>query len=201
MSQRPQHARLTLPAFGSIPALVELDGERASAVLLARPLQSLESILGEDVEIHITTGRGVLRLDARIAAVSASERMELEVHHRHQLQQRRSFARVNTFLEVVVTPPDGEKEISAAVVNISAAGAVISDLTGLSPGDAIELSVTLAAQDPPIQIGASVVRQVEKLLTAVHFERVRESDRERIVRFVLERQREEQRKGGGTGFA
>jgi hypothetical protein len=202
MTKRPQHARLTLPGVGSIPALVEIDGGQASAVLLARPLQPLEGILGEDIEIHITTGRGVLRLDARIAAVPAAERMELEVRHRHELQQRRSFARVNTFLEVVVVSHDGEKEISAAVVNISAAGAVISNIATLSAGDAVDLSVTLAAQDPPIQIGARVVRQVEKALTAVHFERVRESDRERIVRFVLGRQREEQRKGtGGTGFA
>jgi hypothetical protein len=197
MTRRPQHARVALPGLGCIPALVEIDGAHATAVLLARPIRPLRQILGEDVAIHLTTGRGLLRLDARIAAVPGSERLELDVHGRCELVQRRSFARVNAFLEVVaVAPPGSSETVTAAIVNISAAGAVISRLDGLSPGDAVDLTLTLAPHEPPVEIGARVVRQFESVLRAVVFERLHEVDRERIVRFVIARQRLELKRAG-----
>jgi PilZ domain-containing protein len=197
MTERPKHARVALPGLGCIPALVEIDGPRGTAVLLARPIRPLEDIVGEDVAIHLTTARGVMRLDARIAAVTGGERMELEVHRRCELVQRRTFARVDAFLEVVaVAPPGGGKKIAAAIVNISAAGAVISRLDGLSPGDPVDLSLTLAPHEPPLEIGGRVVRQFDGFLRAVTFERLHEADRERIVRFVIARQRMELRRAG-----
>ena len=197
MTARPQHARVALPGLGCIPALVEIDGAHATAVLLARPIRPLADILGEDVAIHLTTGRGLLRLDARIASVPGSERLELDVHTRCELVQRRSFARVDAFLEVVAeVPPGSGTKIAAGIVNISAAGAVIARLDGLSPGDTVQLSVTLAPHEPPVEIGARVVREFEGVLRAVHFERLHEVDRERIVRYVIARQRLELKRAG-----
>ena len=79
MTERAQRAHVALPGVGSVPALVEIDGSRATAALLAPPIRPLAGIVGEDVTINLMTGKGVLRLDARIAAVPAPERMVLEV--------------------------------------------------------------------------------------------------------------------------
>lgn len=192
MSARPQHAQVALPGLGRVAALVEVDGARATAALLSRPTRPLTGIVGEDVAVHITTGKGVLRLDARIAAVPGPERMVLDVHARHEIVQRRSFARVNAFLPVVAEP-GSTGEVPTAIVNISAAGAVISHLEAVEPGDSIELTVTLDPTELPVRIGARVVRRFEDILSAVHFERLDERDRERIVRFVMARQREERK--------
>jgi hypothetical protein len=196
MTARPQHARVDLPGLGCVPALVEIDGARATAVLLARPIRPLADILGEDVAIHLTTARGLLRLDARIASVPGSERLELDVHTRCDLVQRRTFARIDARLQAVAVAPPGVAGISAAIVNLSAAGAVIAGLEGLSPGDAVELSLTLAPHEPPVEIGARVVRQFEGVLRAVTFERIHAVDLERIVRFVIARQRLELKRAG-----
>jgi hypothetical protein len=197
MTTRPKHARVALPGLGCIPALVELDGARGSAVLLARPIRPLEEIVGEDVAIHLTTARGVLRLDARIAAVTGGERMDLEVHGRCELVQRRTFARIEAFLEAIaVAPPGSGAKVTAGIVNLSAAGAVVSRLDGLSPGDPVDLSLTLAPHEPPIEIGGRVVREFEGVLRAVTFERIHDADRERIVRFVIARQRMELKRAG-----
>jgi hypothetical protein len=196
MTARPQHARVDLPGLGCVPALVEIDGARATAVLLARPIRPLADILGEDVAIHLTTARGLLRLDARIASVPGSERLELDVHTRCDLVQRRTFARIDACLQAVAVAPPGVAGISAAIVNLSAAGAVIAGLEGLSPGDAVELSLTLAPHEPPVEIGARVVRQFEGVLRAVTFERIHAVDLERIVRFVIARQRLELKRAG-----
>ena len=199
MSTRPQHARVVLPGLGCIPALVEIDGAHATAVLLARPIRPLADNLGEDVAIHLTTARGLLRLDARIEAVPGSERLELDVYGHCDLVQRRTFARIDAFLEAVAVAPDaGGRTMATAVVNISAAGAVIARLDGLSPGDPVDLSVTLAPHEPPVEIGARVVREFEGVLRAVHFERLHEVDRERIVRYVIARQRLELKRAGSA---
>jgi hypothetical protein len=199
MTVRPQHALVDLPGLGCIPALVEIDGAHATAVLLARPIRPLAAIVGADVAIHLTTARGLLRLDARVASVPGSEQLELDIVGRCDLVQRRTFARVDAFLEATaVSPPGGAGTIAAAIVNISAAGAVIARLNGLSAGDPFELSVTLAPHEPPVEIGARVVRQFEDVLWAVTFERLHEVDLERIVRFVIARQRLELKRAGSA---
>ncbi|HEY0343696.1 MAG TPA: PilZ domain-containing protein [Solirubrobacteraceae bacterium] len=197
MTARPQHARVALPGLGWIPALVEIDGPRGSAVLLARPIRPLEEIVGEDVAIHLTTARGVQRLDARIATVTGGERMDLEFHGHCEPIQRRTFARIDAFLDVVAeAPPGSGAKVVAGIVNISAAGAVVSRLDGLSPGDPVDLSLRLAPNEPQIEIGGRVVRGFEGVLRAVTFERIHEADRERIVRFVITRQRMELKRAG-----
>jgi hypothetical protein len=199
MTTRLKHARIALPGLGTIPALVDIDAPRATVVLLARPIWPLDAMLGEEVAIHLTTKRGVLRLDARIVTVSGGDRMTLEIHGSCELDQRRLFARVDAFLEVVaVAPPGSTETIAAAVVNISAAGAVVSRLERLSPGDPVDLTLTLAPHEPPVEIGGRVVRRFDRLLRAVYFERIHDADRERIVRFVIVRQRLELKRTGSA---
>jgi c-di-GMP-binding flagellar brake protein YcgR len=195
MTTRPRHATIFLTGHGNVPALVELDGPHATAVLLARPLVTLAGLVGEEIAIQATTPAGLLRAEARIAAVGDDEQLELDVHGHADLVQRRSFARVDAFLEVLAMPVEGGATIPTAVVNISASGAVIARLDRLSPGDAVDLRLVLAPNEPPLEIGARVVRESERLLRAVHFERLHDADRERIVRFVIARQRHELKRG------
>jgi PilZ domain len=190
MSARRQDATVVLPRLGPIPAFVELDGDHATAVLLARPIHPLADLVGEEVAIHVTTERGLLGLDARIAGVEAGERLSLTVHRRRELVQRRSFARVEAVLEVgVAAPPGSATTIAAAVVNISASGAVVSRLDGLSIGDPVDLRLQLAPAEPPLEIGARIACDLDDGQLAVHFERIHDADRELIVRFVIARQR------------
>jgi hypothetical protein len=199
MNMRAKHARVTLPELGCIPALVEIDGARATVMLLARPIRPLDAILGEGVAIHLTTARGLLRLEGRISTVAGRDRLELEVHGRSELIQRRAFARVDAFVDVLaVAPPGSAKTTAAAIVNISAAGAVVSRLEHLSLGDPVDLMLTLAPQEPPVEIGARVVREFDRVLRAVYFERLHDADRERIVRFVIARQRLELKRAGSA---
>jgi hypothetical protein len=194
VTARGQHATVTLPEIGSFPAVVELDDEHATAMLLVRPLQSLTGTVGSDVQIDIATKRGLLHVDAQVVEASAGEVLELGLTS-SELVQRRSFVRVDAFLEVVVTPSTTGQPLPAAVVNISASGAVVSRLSGMAVGDDARLDLRLAPYDPPLRIDARVVRKFDEQFRAVHFELIQESDRERIVRFVMDRQRLERRHG------
>jgi hypothetical protein len=195
VSARGRHATVVLPQLGSFPAVVDMDGaDHATAMLLVRPLQPLARTVGSDVSIDIATNRGLLHVDAQVVDATAGEVLEL-LTGRSELIQRRGFARVDAFLEIVVTSGPQSKPIAAAVVNISASGAVVSRMAGMSLGDEVRLSLRLAPYEPPLEIAGRVVREFGEEFRAVHFEQIQESDRERIVRFVFDRQRLERRHG------
>ena len=191
MSSRARHGSIEVPAVGSLPALVEFDAAGGTALLLVRPAgRSLDNVVGAQVCVDVTTERGLLHVDARVAGVRDGEVLDLEVAGGPPaVIQRRGFARVDAVLEVKVAP-----DIAAVAVNISGSGAVVSRLDGLQPGDPVELSLQLGPHEPPILISGRVVRECEDRLRAVHFERVTQADRERIVHFVFERQRLERQR-------
>jgi hypothetical protein len=184
MTERAQHGSIDLPEVGSIPALVELAAEHATAMLLVRPLRGLTDVVGTRVGIDVATHRGLLHVEARVAGVRNGD-LDLELAGAGEITQRRNFARVDAGLEVTVVAPD----TAAVAVNISGSGAVVSHLDGLAPGDVVELALRLAPADPPIAIRGRVVRENEGNLRAIHFEHVQPADRERIVQFVFARQR------------
>ena len=192
MSSRAQRGSVEVPEIGSLPALVELDAGHGTAVLLVRPMHTLDGVVGTNVGVDITTDRGLLHFDARVADFRDGEVLDLDVGLR-QVIQRREYARVDAVLEVTVAPG-----IRAVAVNISGSGAVVSRLDGLEPGDAVDLSLQLAAHEPPIVIRGRVVRECDEKLRAIHFEEVTQVDRERIVHFVFERQRLELQRMNGT---
>jgi hypothetical protein len=195
MNGRGQHATLVVPDIGSFPAVVEIEDDHATAMLLVRPLQPLARAVGTDVSIDIVTKRGLLHVDAEVRSAPPGEVLELGLTGRQELVQRREFVRVDAFLEVVVTPRDTGDAIPAAVVNISASGAVISRLAGMAPGDEASLLLRLAPYEPPLEIIGRVVREFDEQFRAVHFVGIKDSDRERIVRFVCDRQRLDRRHG------
>jgi hypothetical protein len=189
MTDRAQHGKIDVPQLGSLPAIVDLVAGHATATLLVRPLRGLDQVVGDSVGIDITTSRGLLHVDARVAGVRDGELLDLEVID-DELVQRRDFARVDAVLEVTVTPPPGGAgTIAAAAINISGSGAVVSRLGGLEIGESVSLSLRLAPSDPPILINGRIVREFGEHLRAVQFDEMHQSDRERIVRYVFERQR------------
>ncbi len=192
---RGRHAKVTLPEIGTFPAVVDMTPGRATAMLLARPLRPLDGKVGAEVGIDITTKRGLLHIDAQLVEVPSGEVLELGLTGGEQLIQRRSFARVDALIEVVVTPAATGEEIPAAIVNISACGAVVSRLSAMEPGEEVRLSLQLAPYEPPLQIVGRVVREHDNEFRAVQFEQIQEADRERIIRFVFDRQRLERRDG------
>lgn len=188
-TRRAQRGSIEVPEVGSIPALVELDTAHAMAVLLVRPLHALDDVVGAHVGLDVTTERGLLHVDALVAGLHDGAVLELEFDGDGEVIQRREFARVDAVLDAAVAPGAGADTQTAVVVNISGSGAVVSRLEHLAAGDAVDLWLALSRHDPQIKISGRIVREPDRHLRAVHFEYVHQSDRERIVHFVFERQR------------
>jgi hypothetical protein len=189
MSGRAHHGSIEVPKVGSIPALVELDAARATAVLLVHPLTRLDDFVGTRVGIDLTTDRGLLHVEADVAEFRDGEVLELDVTGDREVVQRREYARVDAVLEVTVAPRGGAHRRAAIAVNISGSGLVVSRLDEVAAGEQVDLWLELTPAEPPIKISGRVVRELGENLRAVHFENVHKADRERIVHFVFQRQR------------
>jgi c-di-GMP-binding flagellar brake protein YcgR len=194
MSRRRQHARVYLPEFGGIPAIVDIEADHASALLLARPIRALTNAIGEPVTVELTTERGLLHFDARIAGAADGEELVLDELGNSQIIQRRKYTRVDAVLEVNVTPLRHEGDpLNGSTLNISGSGAVVSRLGALKAGDGLEIALQLQPGSAAIVAEGRVVRAfgAGDGLRAVHFEQLLDADREQIVRFVFDRQRGE----------
>jgi c-di-GMP-binding flagellar brake protein YcgR len=190
MSPHRQQARVFLPEFGGIPAVVDFGTDRASAFLMARPIRALTNSVGQVVTIEVTTPRGLLHFDARISGVPQGEELELEVLGNSQVIQRREFVRVDAIVDVTITPiPRDGMKIEGSTLNLSGSGAIVSKVGKLNAGDGIDIAMRLGPRGPAIVAGGRVVREFEHGVRAVHFEHLLETDRDQIVRFVFERQR------------
>lgn len=122
--------------------------------------------------------------------------------------QRRNYARVDAVLDVEIEklPSKGEKvKIYGITKNISGGGMLISirgngDLLSLiRKDDFLEVSFKIPTWKDPIYAISKVVREDVKVRDskdiAIAFVSINEKNRDRIVKFVFERQRELRRRG------
>jgi c-di-GMP-binding flagellar brake protein YcgR len=122
--------------------------------------------------------------------------------------QRRNYARVDVVLDVEMEKlPSGEEGVvfHGVTRNISGGGmllSIIGDgdlLREIKEGDFVEISFKIPIWKDPIYAVSKVVREDirigDRKDIAIAFVSINEKDRDRIVKFVFERQRELRRRG------
>ncbi|MDH7576742.1 MAG: PilZ domain-containing protein [Bacillota bacterium] len=122
--------------------------------------------------------------------------------------QRRNFLRIPAVLPLTFSILEGPERVSrpeifhTETVDLSGGGAMIKTPVKLSKDEYLEMELTLPRKGT-INIVGRVVRTQETkkgstgliYLTGIDFEVIDESDRDKIIAFVFERQRELRRKG------
>lgn len=104
---------------------------------------------------------------------------------------RRDHARIDVVRPVAMVP-DGFRVgwLNGFTRNVSAGGVLVAGAEALGAGDRLRLRFELETEEDLIDLLARVVRADETWgLRGLRLERVPERDRERLVRFVLDRQR------------
>jgi hypothetical protein len=106
-------------------------------------------------------------------------------------RQRREFARV-TLVRPIAMVPAGFRVgwLNGFTRDLSAGGLLVTGAQALEPGDRLRLRVPLEHEDDLLDTPARVVRSDDDWgLRALRLEGLDQRTRERLVRFVLERQR------------
>jgi len=97
----------------------------------------------------------------------------------------------------------GQRTYRTTTLDLSGGGALVAAPPGLKPDQEVGICLTLGDGGPDMLLRARVVRVVDRSRVALRFEAISESQRERIIRFVLRVQREQIRRrrevlsGGG----
>jgi hypothetical protein len=108
-----------------------------------------------------------------------------------RVPQRRDHARIDLVRPVAMVP-DGFRVgwLNGFTRNVSAGGLLVTGAEALEAGDKLRLRFELDSEDDLLDVLARVVRADDAFgLRGLRLEGVSERERERIVRFVFERQR------------
>jgi hypothetical protein len=189
--RRAQHVVLHLPGQDAgVPALVDAADEEALTLVLAlSPAAGAGSRDGAAV-VEYTTPRGVHRVSGVLRPGEAPEVVRVDRHGPDDVVQRRDFARVDAAVPVSLTVSDPVRGAAHTTsLNVSAGGLLFCDPLGLPAGAVVEIEIGLAPGAAPVHARGRVVREAGEDAKGVRIDLIARDDRERLVRFVTERER------------
>ncbi|HXD57724.1 MAG TPA: PilZ domain-containing protein [Thermoleophilaceae bacterium] len=189
-----QHVRLTVAELGSISGqVIEVADQNLVVALFLNETRVVpDRIEYGDVVLEYTAVRGLYRRrgDGRFDVGGVDTMRFLPVAD-PELIQRRGFARVDVEVPVSVSVDDVSPPLLVDSIDLSGSGARIQPAASdyLDLGRMVWLEISISGADEPIQARGTVLRELEDGSKGVHFDYIPEHHRDRLVRFLFERQR------------
>lgn len=188
-------ARLIIPSGDAVPvrSFEEDDGD----VVLV-PLVDVGEYAGSGLEpslLEYASRRGMVRM--RGEAVVDHAIVRFRAYGEAEVIQRREYVRVHTPQAVEI---DGPSVLKGMTVDLSGGGMLISGVEDLEPQAIVPFTICLPDGEGDIAGTGRVVRCLQDGKRALTFERISESDRDRLIRFVFALMRSARAKTRGDWF-
>ena len=172
---------------GKIVAVsVDETGDDLLLVLLANPGELLADPR-EDLLLESMTSRGLIRLHGTAERVER-DLIRFKVSGDEELVQRRQYVRVIAPQRVTIDDTLGHV-MDTSSVNISGGGMLISGPQTLDLDEEVKFSIYLDDRNPPVTGIGRVVRAARDSQRAIVFESIADTDRDRLIHFIFDRQR------------
>ena len=182
--------KLTTPVGSHIPVRVfERGGDFLMLVLMLDDGEELGHDAVEPLVLEYVTVRGVVRFEGQ-AVLQERDLVRFEVSAAPEITQRREFVRVPSVQSVLLGDEAGRVGINGKALDLSGGGMLLSGADGLEPDSLVRFSLNLGGEAPEIEGSARVVRADDEGRRALVFEQISQHDRQRLIHFVFERQRE-----------
>jgi PilZ domain len=143
----------------------------------------------EPLMLEYVSPRGVVRFRGQ-AVLQERDLVRFEVSAEPEVTQRREFVRVPSLETVVLASEGATRAIDAHAIDVSGGGMLLSGGAGLELDSVVRFSLKLGSGASEIEGRARVVRADEEGRRALVFEQISKDDRQRLIHFVFERQRE-----------
>ncbi len=184
-------AVLELPELGPWQARVEwLDGERIAIALYARLPILASTLIGVSARLTFANERGLHRLPVAVLGTQRGGIIELTLLAEPEVDQRREHVRVSAPIVGVVEPADHAwPALHTYTLDVSGAGVLIAGAGPVEVGDAVAVTLRIPGASEPLTALSHIVRKDPDGHVAVAFDELDPRERERLVRFVFERQR------------
>jgi c-di-GMP-binding flagellar brake protein YcgR len=188
--------KLSTRVGSQIPVRVYERGDFLMLVLMLDAAEELTPIpaeeLGEGAEplvVEYVTARGVVRFRGQ-AVLQERDLVRFEVSAAPEITQRREFVRVPAVQNVALGGLMGEAGTKGHAIDVSGGGMLLSGADHLELGSIVRFTLSVGAGLPEIAGWARVVRAAEQGRRGLVFEQISADDRQRLIHFVFERQRE-----------
>lgn len=155
-------------------------------LILHVPISAALDEPGGDLLLESITSRGLVRLRGQIEMLS-EDLARFRMHGEPELIQRRDFVRVTALASVELDDFCG-LTIEAQCINLSGGGMLVSTRHPFQEQDDLRLTISFGSNDAPVTVIGRVVR-VEQERLGVQFLTITPKDRQRLIRFIFDRQR------------
>jgi len=188
---RAQHVVIRLPdGTTELDAKVDAADEETLTLVLSSP-PAAGALRDRAAIVEYTTPLGVYRLSGEISAPAGDpDVVRLHRDGHSDVVQRRDFKRVDAVMPIQVTlahPVRGS--LRTTTLNVSGGGLLVQDSLGLEPGTRVDITLEIAHGSAPVRAIGRVVREVGPGEKGIEIEGIASEDRERLVRYVTERER------------
>lgn len=190
---------ISVPELEELVAVVEEAMDDALLVELvkagAEPLPQVGQ--SEGVVIRHETPLGIFEARGSVTPrAPGGRRLQFQPDDDPSVIQRREYARVEADLPVTVVRTSGDgRPLTARTVNVSGGGVMVRGVGQLEVGERVSVSLWLDDNRRPLETPARMVRDVEPGVVGLLFDLIDEPARERLIRYVFERERENLRLG------
>ncbi|MGO9959440.1 MAG: flagellar brake protein [Solirubrobacteraceae bacterium] len=179
-----RQGKLTTPDGAQLPVRTFEREQDVALVVMVDVDAHLEAKQLKTAVLEYTTLRGIVRLRGE-AVFEGRSLIRFKAQEAAEVMQRREFVRVHAPQSVTLTAESDHADRSAHTVDVSGGGMLVSGAEVLGTGDTVDFALQLRAGEPAIEGIARVVRVAEDGKRALAFDRIGESDRERLVAFVF----------------
>jgi hypothetical protein len=185
-----QHVTLLIGDLPGLEARIEeLSDGYAIVGLFKPPEPPLEDIGPIQGIIEAAGPRGLTRLVGTLRQKgNEPDAARLDFDQGPEVIQRRQFVRIDTTTTVTLTRADGTKH-KTYTLNLSGAGLLLGGPEDLDMDEQVKVDIDVGEDEVPIHAQGRVVRVTQDGYRGVRIEIIEEGDRERLIHFVFERQR------------
>lgn len=158
------------------------------------------SLEAPDAVLEFTGLRGLYRQKGYASYNGlAGKKVRFVGDEQPELVQRRQFVRVEVNMPVDVSLKGMPWPASFDALNLSANGILLAapaaGTTRLELGAFVSMKIPLYDKKEAISVRGTVAREAQKGSVGIRFDHISESDQERLVRYVMKREREQRKRG------
>jgi hypothetical protein len=182
-----QHVIVRNVHVGILPATIEKADAASVTVALAVKDERIERLVGHEISVEITSGRGIHSYTGSLTA-QRSGSLTIALSGDVERIQRREFVRVAAHLDVTIRGIDEDVGGETTTLDLSCRGMRIADKFSLP----LEIDVRIVLQlpdGPPLEALGRVVRVgSDEQQKGIRFDSVSRPDEDRLMRYIRDRE-------------
>ncbi len=182
-----QHVIVRNVHVGILPATIEKADAASVTVALAVKDERIERLVGHEIAVEITSGRGIHRYTGSLTAQRGGS-LTIALSGDVERIQRREFVRVAAHLDVTIRGIDEDVGGETTTLDLSCRGMRIADKFSLP----LEIDVRIVLQlpdGPPLEALGRVVRVgSDEHQKGIRFDSVSRPDEDRLMRYIRDRE-------------